>query len=244
MSGLFEKPEGISWDSASVGLPPMPTVTGGEDSMSMTISAALPVLNAEMVASVTSLEAKEAMFASKVIDAQSSYQNTDDAGGQSVGDAGSQIGQLGQLAQQAAGAAGGAAGGGGGGGIFGQLMEQAMKAAQSAGGGERDGESAAANGQGADGQQGGGMAPAGQTGGGAGQGNGANSGATQKDEPTGGNAQAPQETEADERRSPTERAPLGEPPAAAAGPSERSHAAPVSPPVAANGGSRDVTRDL
>lgn len=241
MSGLFEKPEGISWDPASVGLPPMPTVTGGEDSMSMTISAALPVLNAEMVASVTSLEAKEAMFASKVTDAQSSYQNTDDAGGQSVGDVGSQIGQVGQLAQQAAGAA---AGGGGGGGIFGQLMEQAMKAAQSAGGGEQDGEPAAANGQVADGQQAVPMAPAGQTGGGAGQGNGANSGAAQKDEPTDGNAAAPHESDGDERRSPTERAPLGEAPAASAGPSERSHAAPVSPPVAVPGGSRDVTRDL
>lgn len=250
-NGLFEKPEAISWNPAAVGLPPVPTITAGEDSMSMTISAALPVLNAEMAASVTSLEAKEAMFSSKVVDAQSAYQNTDDSGGQAVGEMGSQIGQIGQLAQQAAGAASGAGGGGGGGGVFGQLMEQAMKAAQGFGGSDEGGgtepggtptDPASTEAQGPGAPQAGGVAP-----GGAAPGGGASA---QKD--ASGGAEAPAEevvrpADGDQRQAPTERAPLGEPPAAAAGPSERQHAAPVAPvapraPLA--GGAGDVSRDL
>src|SRR4051812_30168793 len=140
----FEKPEGISWDPASVGLPPMPTIAPGEDSMSMTIAAALPALAAPLAASVETLQAKETMFSGKVVEAQSSYQNADDSGGQWVGQLGSMLGQMSQMGQQAAGAAGG---GGGGTGMFGQLMQQAMQAAQGAKGGESSqgggGESAA-----------------------------------------------------------------------------------------------------
>jgi hypothetical protein len=245
MSGnpLFEKPEGISWNPASVDLPPLPSIQAGEDSMSATISAAIPALHAEMTASVSTLQAKEGMFSSKVLDAQSAYQNADDAGGQSVGQMGSQMGQIGQMAQQAAGAAGKAGESGGGGGVFSQLMEQAMKAVQGATGSGQSGEGAEA--QGAQGQQPAGMAgtpPAQPAGGG---GNPAHSGDGQKD----GGPKASDQQAASERdeQKPTERAPLGQPPAATAGPGDRQHVAgpaPVSPAPSSRGADQDVTRNL
>src|SRR6476659_4355532 len=130
MSSPLEKPEGISWNPASVELPPMPMIPPGEDAMSMTISGVLPTLTTPLTASVAALSAKETMFSGKVVEAQSAYQNADDSGGQSVGQLSSMIGQVGQMAQQAGGAAGGASGGSS---VFGSLMEQAMKAAQGTG---------------------------------------------------------------------------------------------------------------
>jgi hypothetical protein len=121
----------MSWDPASVGMPPMPTITPGEDAMSMTIAAVLPTLSAPLAANVTALQAKEATFSGKVTSAQSAYDNADDQGGQSVGQLASMLGQVGQVAQQAGGGAGG------GSSIFGSLMDHAMKAAQS---GSNDGD--------------------------------------------------------------------------------------------------------
>lgn len=242
---LFEKPDGISWNPAAVELPPLPSIQSGEDSMSATISAAIPMLHAEMTASVTSLQAKETMFAGKVTDAQSTYQNADDAGGQSVGDIGSQVGQIGKMAQQAAGSAGqGSGSGGGGGGVFSQLMEQAMKAVQGATG---SGESAdGTEAQGSQGQGTPGMAPGAPAGQSAGGGSPSSDG--HKDQAKGGDAQAPPERDERDRHQgqPTERAPLEQPSAAAAGPSERQHAAgpaPASPP-SSRGAEQDSSRNL
>ncbi len=120
MTSPLEKPAGISWNPASVELPPMPMIPPGEDAMSMTISGVLPTLTTPLTTSVAALSAKDAMFSGKVVEAQSAYQNADDSGGQSVGQLSSMIGQVGQMGQQAGGAAGGA---GGGSSVFGSLME-------------------------------------------------------------------------------------------------------------------------
>jgi hypothetical protein len=127
----FKKPEGISWDAASVQLPEMPMLPPGEDAMSATISAVLPTLAAPLMANVAALQTKEGMFSGKLVSAQAAYQNADDSGGQSVGQLTSMLGQLGQTGGQAASQAGQ---GGQGGGMFGQMMQQAMQAAQSFGG--------------------------------------------------------------------------------------------------------------
>lgn len=246
---LFEKPDGISWNPAAVDLPPLPSIQAGEDSMSATISAAIPMLHAEMTASVSTLQAKETMFSGKVIDAQSAYENADDAGSQSVGSMGSQMGKIGEMAQKAAGSAGQGSGGGGGG-MFGQLMEQAMKAVQGFGGESNSTEGTEA--QGAAGQGGTGMAPG--TPGAQTPSGGSQSSDGQKDEAKGGAQQAvPERDERDRHQGqPTERAPLEQPSAAAAGPSERQHVAgpapvspaPVSPPPSSRGAGQDVSRDL
>src|ERR1700712_3619491 len=122
--------EGTSWDPASVDMPPMPTISPGEDGLSMTIAAVLPTLSAPLAANVAALQANETMFSGKGDSAKSAYQNADDQGGQGIGQLGQMLGQVGQMAQQAGKAGGGA---GGGSSIFGSLMEQAMKAAQSGG---------------------------------------------------------------------------------------------------------------
>ncbi|KUI32998.1 hypothetical protein AU196_11835 [Mycobacterium sp. IS-1742] len=130
----LKKPEGISWDAATVELPEMPMVPPGQDAMSATISAVLPTLAAPLMANVTALQAKEGMFSGKLVTAQSAYQNADDSGGQAVGQITGMLGQLGQMGGQAASSAGQAGGGGQGGGMFGSLMQQAMQAAQQFGG--------------------------------------------------------------------------------------------------------------
>lgn len=127
----FKKPEGLSWDAASVQMPEMPMLPPGEDAMSATISAVLPTLATPLMANVAALQTKEGMFSGKLVSAQAAYQNADDSGGQSVGQLTSMLGQLGQMGGQAAGQAGQ---GGQGGGMFGQMMQQAMQAAQSFGG--------------------------------------------------------------------------------------------------------------
>lgn len=130
----LKKPEGISWDAATVELPEMPMVPPGQDAMSATISAVLPTLAAPLMANVAALQAKEGMFSGKLVSAQSAYQNADDSGGQAVGQITGMLGQLGQMGGQAASSAGQAGGGGQGGGMFGSLMQQAMQAAQQFGG--------------------------------------------------------------------------------------------------------------
>lgn len=155
----FEKPENISWEAATVELPPMPVIPPGADAMSMTISAVLPTLEAMMTANVTSLAAKENTFSGKVGAAQAAYNVGDESAGQSVGQSGDmlgqltgQLGQLAQMPQQAASSLGGGQGGGGQGGGFGQLIQQAMQAAQGA---VQQGTQAAQQGQGPGGGPGG-----------------------------------------------------------------------------------------
>lgn len=111
--------------------------------MSATISAVLPTLTAPLAASVASLSAKENMFRGKLGAAESQYQNADDSGGQSLGQLTSMLGQVGQVGQQA-GKAGEALSGQTG--MFGSLMEQAMKGAQGGGGQSSGGQSAGGQG--------------------------------------------------------------------------------------------------
>jgi hypothetical protein len=91
--------------------------------MSMTIAGVLPTLTAPLNASVAALSAKETMFSGKLGVAQTTHQNADDSGQQSVGQLAGmleQIGQMGQAAGSPAQSFGGQTG------MFGQLMQQAM----------------------------------------------------------------------------------------------------------------------
>ncbi|ULE31482.1 hypothetical protein [Mycobacterium sp. IDR2000157661] len=131
MSGEVRKPEGIGWNAASVELPPVPTVPAGPDSMSSTIAAVLPTLAAQLTANVATLSAKETTFSGKVGAAQAAYQNSDDAGSQSVGQVvgmlgqlGQQAGQMGQSARAPMQALSGQTG------MFGSLMQQAVQGQQ------------------------------------------------------------------------------------------------------------------
>src|ERR1700753_3476395 len=131
---MMKKPDApLTWNAAAPELPEMPMVSPGADAMSMTIAGVLPVLAAELTASVTSLSVKENMYSGKLTAAESAYGNSDDQGGQAVGQLTSMLGEVGKMAQSAGGSGGGS-GGGGAGGIFSSLMEQAMKAAEGAGG--------------------------------------------------------------------------------------------------------------
>src|SRR6478672_12687597 len=136
MTDPLKKPEGISWDPAAVELPDIPMIPAGQDALSSTISAVLPTLAAPLAANVATLQAKEGMFAGKLGVAQAAYQNSDDAGSQSVGQlvgmlgqVGQQAGQMGQMAGAPMQAIGGQTG------MFGSLMQQAMQAAQGGGAG-------------------------------------------------------------------------------------------------------------
>jgi hypothetical protein len=150
MTDPLRKPEGLSWDPASVELPEIPMLPAGQDALSSTISAVLPTLAAPLAANVATLQAKEGMFAGKLGVAQAAYQNSDDAGSQSVGQV---VGMLGQLGQQA-GQMGQMAGApaqilGGQTGMFGQLMQQAMQGAKGGGGGQSLGGQSTGGGAGA-----------------------------------------------------------------------------------------------
>ena len=136
MNMPLKKPEGLSWNAASVELPEIPMLPAGQDGLSATISAVLPTLAAPLAANVATLSAKEDMFSGKLGVAQAAYQNSDDAGSQSVGQivgmlgqVGQQAGQMGQMAGAPAQAIGGQTG------MFGSLMQQAMQAAQGGGAG-------------------------------------------------------------------------------------------------------------
>lgn len=127
----LRKPEAIGWDPASVELPEIPMLPAGQDALSATISAVLPTLAAPLAANVATLQAKEGMFAGKLGAAQVAYQNSDDAGSQSVGQVvgmlgqmGQQAGQMGQMASAPTQALGGMTG------VFGSLMQQAMQGAK------------------------------------------------------------------------------------------------------------------
>jgi hypothetical protein len=150
MGSPLEKPEGLNWDAAAVELPPVPMLPPGADAMSMTIAGVLPTLTTPLTASVAALSAKENMFSGKLGAAESAYQNADDSGQQSVGQLTSMLGQVGQMAQQAGGPAQAL---GGQTSMFGQMMQQAMQAAQGAGsqggssGGSQGGGTPAAGGQ-------------------------------------------------------------------------------------------------
>jgi hypothetical protein len=132
MGSPLKKPEGISWNAASIELPQIPVLPPGPDAMSATISAVLPTLAAQLIANVAALQAKEHTYSGKLGAAQAAYTTSDDAGSQSVGQVVGMLGKLGEQAGQMAGAPAQAAQGGSG--MFGSLMEPAMKAAQ--GGGE------------------------------------------------------------------------------------------------------------
>ena len=140
MNMPLKKPEGLSWNAASVELPEIPMLPAGQDALSATISAVLPTLAAPLAANVATLQAKENMFSGKLGAAQAAYQNSDDAGSQSVGQivgmlgqVGQQAGQMGQMAGAPAQAIGGQTG------MFGSLMQQAMQAAQGGGAGSQSG---------------------------------------------------------------------------------------------------------
>ncbi|MDT5075742.1 MAG: hypothetical protein QOJ80_379 [Mycobacterium sp.] len=237
-----------SWDPASVDMPPMPTISPGEDGLSMTIAAVMPTLSAPLAANVTALQAKETMFSGKVDSAKSAYQNADDQGNQGIGQIGQMLGQVGQMAQQA----GKAGGGEGGSSIFGSLMEQAMKAVQS--GGSKDGGSQGADAQAADqpqagspgaGQPAASQGAGGQGGGGQGPAGGA-PGAQQQPSREGQDNRQDQ-TPQHEREAKAHEAPVEQPPAEAAGPGERQHnagPAPVSPPAPTRHGDEDLSRRM
>jgi hypothetical protein len=154
MTDPLKKPEGLSWNSASVELPEIPMLPAGQDALSATISAVLPTLAAPLAANVATMQAKEIMFSGKLGAAQAAYQNSDDAGSQSVGQIVGMLGQVGQVGQvgQQAGQMGQMAGApaqaiGGQTGMFGSLMQQAMQAAQAGGaGGQAAGGQAGASG--------------------------------------------------------------------------------------------------
>ncbi|KUH76718.1 hypothetical protein AU184_13115 [Mycolicibacterium novocastrense] len=135
MGSPLRKPDAISWNAAAVKLPEIPMIPAGQDAMSATISAVLPTLAAQLTANVAALSAKENTFSGKVVAAQAAYENSDDAGSQSVGQivgmlgqVGQQAGQMGQMAGAPAQALGGPTG------MFGSLMQQAMQGTQSPGG--------------------------------------------------------------------------------------------------------------
>jgi hypothetical protein len=135
MSMPLRKPEGLNWNAAAVELPDIPMLPAGQDALSATISAVLPTLAAPLAANVATLQAKENMFSGKLGAAQAAYQNSDDAGSQSVGQVVGMLGQLGQQAGQMGQSAGAPAQAiGGQTGMFGSLMQQAMQAAQGGGG--------------------------------------------------------------------------------------------------------------
>jgi hypothetical protein len=131
MGSPLRTPGPLGWDPASVELPEIPMLPAGQDALSATISAVLPTLAAPLAANVATLQAKETMFSGKLGAAQAAYQNSDDAGSQSVGQIVGMLGQVGQQAGQMgqmAGAPGQMLGGQTG--MFGQLMQQAMQGAK------------------------------------------------------------------------------------------------------------------
>ena len=98
MGSPLKKPEGISWNAASIELPEIPMLPPGPDAMSATISAVLPTLAAQLTANVAALQAKEHTYSGKLGAAQAAYTNSDDSGSQSVGQV---VGMLGKLGEQA-----------------------------------------------------------------------------------------------------------------------------------------------
>ena len=75
MGSPLKKPEGISWNAASIELPEIPMLPPGPDAMSATISAVLPTLAAQLTANVATLAAKEHTYSGKLGAAQAAYRN-------------------------------------------------------------------------------------------------------------------------------------------------------------------------
>ena len=240
MSMPLRKPEGLSWNAASIELPEIPTIQPGQDALSTTIAAVLPTLAAELTANVATLSAKENMFSGKLGVAQAAYQNSDDSGSQSVGQI---VGMLGQMGQQA-GQMGQMAGApmqalGGQTSMFGSLMQQAMQGAQGGGAGGQSSGSAAGGGA-AGGAPGGASGAAGVVGQPQAREDGVPDQAANQDTPT----------ERDERESPhrEEREPLHRAESDVAGPSAtgdgKHAAAPVAPPAHPRDSGEDLGRRL
>jgi hypothetical protein len=220
MTDPLRKPEGLNWNAASLELPEIPMLPAGQDALSATISAVLPTLAAELTANVATLQAKEHMFSGKLGAAQAAYQNSDDAGSQSVGQIVGMLGQMGQQAGQMSQSAGSPMQAlGGQTGMFGQLMQQAMQGAQGGGAGGQTGGSAAGGPGGGGGAVGGGQGPAGV----AGQ-------PQPREDAVPDPAPSPQLPTEHEEREPLHRAETDD--RASAGPSDRQHnggQAPVTP---------------
>jgi hypothetical protein len=162
MTDPLRKPDALGWDPAAVELPEIPMLPAGQDALSATISVVLPTLAAPLAANVATLQAKEGMFSGKLGAAQAAYQNSDDAGSQSVGQivgmlgqVGQQAGQMGQMAGAPAQALGGQTG------MFGSLMQQAMQGAKGGGGDQSSGGQNAGGAAGATGVAGAGPVAAG-----------------------------------------------------------------------------------
>jgi hypothetical protein len=237
MSMPLKKPEGISWNAASVELPEIPTIQPGQDALSATIAAVLPTLAAELTANVATLSAKENMFSGKLGAAQAAYQNSDDSGSQSVGQVVGMLGQMGQQAGQMAQSAGSPMQAlGGQTGMFGSLMQQAMQGGQGGGAGAQSGGSAAGGGGGALGGLSGAVGIGGQA------------------QPSEDPAPAPaasqelpaehddRETPRHEQREPLHRAETDD--RSAAGPSERQHNAGPAPATPSHPRDTDLGRRL
>jgi hypothetical protein len=145
MTSPMKKGQGLNWNPAAVELPEIPTIQAGQDALSSTIAAVLPTLAVPLAANVATLQAKEGTFAGRLRAAEAAYQTSDDQGSQAVGQVVGMLGQMGQQAGQMAQQAGAPVQAAGGQmGTFGSMMQQAMQAAQGAGGRSAGGQGAGA----------------------------------------------------------------------------------------------------
>lgn len=111
----------LNWEPAVVTVPPVPTIPAGGDPMSLMISAIMPGLAAPLTADVAATHTREEQFAANLVSARTSYEATDQSGGQAIRTVSDS-----QMAPSAA------AAGAGGGGQFGQMMGTAMQMASQA----------------------------------------------------------------------------------------------------------------
>ncbi|MGB8405052.1 MAG: PE domain-containing protein [Mycobacterium sp.] len=120
-------PEALTWDPANVVVPDVPAVPPGADPMSTMVSAFLPTLPADLNNKVAATQAAEQQFVDSLSAAKGNYQNSDDAGQQSIQQASARNDAA--YAPAASASSGGAPGAGGQSSQFGQLMSTAMQAA-------------------------------------------------------------------------------------------------------------------
>jgi hypothetical protein len=120
-------PEALTWDPANVVVPDVPAVPPGADPMSTMVSAFLPTLPADLNSKVAATQAAEQQFVDSLTAAKGNYQNSDDAGQQSIQQASARNDAA--YAPAASASSGGAPGAGGQSSQFGQLMSTAMQAA-------------------------------------------------------------------------------------------------------------------
>lgn len=74
----------LNWDPADVSVPQLPAVAPGPDPMSTLIAAVVPELATALTTAVAETRAREERFAANLEAARTSYQTTDDAGGQEI----------------------------------------------------------------------------------------------------------------------------------------------------------------